>query len=181
MKGHTRLHRLSFLAGALTSAAALTIAWSVGLGTPPAIAQQTTGQQPMGQETMADTHELEEAIQKTQVIAVAYQLDNAGFHALDESLAAGKMVPGALGTVRRARIAAEATTWPDSMRDTEMKLVAEMRMLEDALRDEKVADAAPHAKAVHDLEHDLSDLAYTWLSGAQPMPHDHSEEMPAGH
>ncbi len=118
----------------------------------------------------ADAHH---SAQKAQVMAVTFQLDKSGFHDLEESLAAGTLPSGALGPVRRARIATEATEWPSALHDTSKKLVHHMKELEEALRAENVAKAAPLAKEVHELGHDLSSAVYSWLSGEQPSQTKH--------
>ncbi len=114
------------------------------------------------------------AAQKAQVIATTFQLDKSDFHDVDESLAAGTMPSGALGNVRRARIALMATDWPEAMHEKVRELGGQMIALEEALRAEDVARAAPHAKKVHDLGHDLSAAVYTMLSTGQAAPaHGH--------
>jgi hypothetical protein len=55
--------------------------------------------------------ELHTPMERSQVGAVIYQLDSVGFHELPVKLAAGQMVAGALGPVRRAGIAAQSTSW----------------------------------------------------------------------
>jgi hypothetical protein len=110
------------------------------------------------------------AAQKAQVIATIYHLDKSGLHDLDESLAAGAMPSGALGNVRRGKIAAMATDWPEPTRETAQRVIQEMQELETALRAEDVAKAAPLAKDVHDHEHDLSAAVYDWLAGGSGGP-----------
>src|SRR4051812_45502295 len=51
--------------------------------------------------------------QKAQIAHAAYQLDSAGLHAIDEGSHAGTIPPGALGAVRKARIALQVTDWPE--------------------------------------------------------------------
>jgi hypothetical protein len=109
--------------------------------------------------------------QKAQVIATIYHLDKSGLHALDESLAAGTIPSGALGNVRRARIAAMATDWPEPTRETARKVIDAMGELETALRAEDVEKAAPLAKDVHEHEHDLSAATYDWLAGGAAPAH----------
>ena len=111
--------------------------------------------------------------QKAQAIATIYQLDKSGFHDMDVSLAAGTMPAGALGTVRRARIAHQATSWPDPLHERARQLTAKMTEFEEALRAEDVAKSAPLAKEVHDVEHDFSAEVYAWLGGQQPPAHGH--------
>ena len=114
------------------------------------------------------------AVQRTQAMIVAYQLDNSGLHDLDVKLNAGEMVPGALGKVRKARIATQAAAWPSELQDKANDVVTTMMALEASLRDEDVAASAPRAHAVHDAYHDLSDAVYVWLSGATPSTPVHA-------
>ena len=108
--------------------------------------------------------------QKAQVIAVTFQLDKSGFHDIDESLAAGVMPAVALGNVRRARIAMMAADWPEALHQTVRELGGHMVELEEALRAEDVGRAAPQAKIVHDVGHDLSAAVYSLLSTGQAAP-----------
>jgi len=111
--------------------------------------------------------------QKAQAIATIYQLDKSGFHDMDVSLTAGTMPAGALGTVRRARIAHQATSWPDALQEHAKALTAKMMEFEEALRAEDVGKSAPLAKEVHDIEHDFSAEVYTWLTGAPAAAPEH--------
>jgi len=112
--------------------------------------------------------------QKAQVAHAIYQLDSAGLHAIDEGAKAGTIPPGALGAVRRARIAVQVAEWPDALKDMAMDQVASMKALETALRTEDPAQVADPAAKVHDGGHDLSDAVYGWLdTGAMPAPHSH--------
>ena len=108
---------------------------------------------------------------KAQVMHTVYQLDVSGFHALDESTHAGTIPAGALGSVRRARIMAQATEWPETLKPNADSMVSQLLALETALRNEDAAAAAGPAGQVHDIGHDLSAKAYDWLSGGQsPAP-----------
>jgi hypothetical protein len=113
--------------------------------------------------------------QKAQVAATTFQLDSAGFHAIDEGAKAGTIPPGALGSVRRARIATQVTAWPDALKPMADDLVANMKTLEEALRTEDAAKVAEPAAKVHDGGHDLSAAVYSWLdTGAVPAgDHEH--------
>ena len=114
------------------------------------------------------------AAQKAQVIATTFQLDKSGFHDLDVATNAGQPAPsGALGNVRRARVALKATEWPEPLKATAAELDGHMQRLDDALRNEDWAAAAEPAEKVHDVGHDLSAMAYQWLSGAQVQQHGH--------
>ena len=108
------------------------------------------------------------ALQRTQMMAATYQLDTSGLHDLDERLSEGQFVPGALGRVRRARIATEAVNWPDAMQEAVSLTVAAMRGLEDALRDEDVDRAKGPAHDVHELAHDVSNMTYAALGQSAP-------------
>jgi len=111
--------------------------------------------------------------QKAQAIATIYQLDKSGFHDMDVALTAGTMPPGALGAVRRARIANAATSWPDPLQEHAKRLTTKMMEFEEALRSEDAAKAAPLATEVHDIEHDFSGEVYAWLTGEQAPAHGH--------
>jgi hypothetical protein len=102
--------------------------------------------------------------QKSQVAATTFQVDKSGLHDIDVA-ANGKntIVPGALGAIRRARIATQATDWPHELKPTADSLVAEMKTLEEAIRSEDASKVAAPAKKVHDVGHDLSAAVYTWL------------------
>ena len=152
-----RVTNLLIAGAGLAAGVALTLT-TVALSARPAAAQ-------------ADAHEM---ARKAQVMAVTFQLDNSGLHDIDEGTHAGAIPAGALGSVRRARIATLATDWPDSLRELATGLGGHMMELEEALRAEDAARAAPHAKEVHELAHDLSAAVYTMLSGTQPAPaHGH--------
>ncbi|MDP8922100.1 MAG: hypothetical protein M3O34_04400 [Chloroflexota bacterium] len=111
------------------------------------------------------------AAQKAQVIATTFQLDKSGFHDIDVATNAGQPAPaGALGNVRRAHVALKATDWPDPLRATATELDGHMQRLEEALRNEGWSAAAEPAEKVHDVGHDLSAMAYQWLSGAEVQP-----------
>jgi hypothetical protein len=118
------------------------------------------------------------AAQRAQVIAVIAQLDSAGFHGLDENVAAGNVPAGSLGRVRRARIIAQATNWPAPAAETAAKLVEQLNLLEPAVRDEDASRAAGPAHEVHELEHTLSDQIYAWLGNATPASVQHHPEAP---
>lgn len=111
-----------------------------------------------------------------QVALAAFQMDNAGLHDLDEAVAAGRIPSGALGRVRKVRIVAAATQWPASMQPMAQEFVAHTTGLEAALQAEDAAAAAPDAKAVHDIGHELSAAVYSWLaqqSGTSAGDHGH--------
>lgn len=101
--------------------------------------------------------------QKAQVAHTTYQLDTAGLHDVDVAANAGTIPAGALGNVRRARIAVQATEWPESLQAMATEQVTVMKALEEAIRTEDPAQVAAPAKKAHDVGHDLSAAVYTWL------------------
>jgi len=105
---------------------------------------------------------------KAQVMHTMYQLDNSGFHGIDEATAAGTVPPGSYGAVNRARVMAQATEWPDTLKPAASDMVAQMKLLEDALKNENAAAAKDPAHQVHDMGHELSEKAYAWLGGGAP-------------
>ena len=86
---------------------------------------------------------------KAQVMHTMYVLDTAGFHALDESLQAGTMPPGAYGPVHRARVMTQATEWPEALQTVAATEVAQLKALEDALKNEDVNAAKDPAHQIH--------------------------------
>jgi len=112
--------------------------------------------------------------QKAQVASTTYHLDKAGLHDMDVQAAAGKIVPGALGNVRRARIAVQATDWPEALKPMAMEQVAIMKSLEEAIRSEDPSKVAEPATAAHDKGHDLSAAVYTWLDTGMAPAGGHS-------
>jgi hypothetical protein len=105
------------------------------------------------------------AAQKAQAIATIYQLDRSELHELEEALATGTTPAGALGVVRKAKAATMATDWPEPLHERAKQLANKLTALEEALRAEDAAKAAPLAKDAHDLEHDFSTAVYGWLAG----------------
>ena len=107
--------------------------------------------------------------QKAQVASTTYHLDKAGLHDMDVAATEGKILSGSLGAVRRARIAVQATDWPEALKPMAMEQIEIMKGLEEAIRSEDAAKVAGPAKAAHDKGHDLSAAVYTWLdTGVAP-------------
>jgi len=152
--------KIALIGAGFVAGVAMTVA-TVGMQVQPAAADQ------------ADNAFM--LAQKAQVAHATYQLDSAGLHAIDDGAKAGTIPPGALGSVRKARIAVQATEWPDGLKDMAMDQVASMKALEEAIRTEDPAKVAEPAARVHDSGHDLSDAAYTWLdTGTMPEAgHEH--------
>ena len=160
-----KLHRLSLVLGAAAGALAMAVTTTLGFGASPIAAQQA----PLEQSLDASA-----AAQRAQMMITTYQLDTSGLHDLDVALnEQGQLVAGALGKVRKARIATQATAWPHEMEATANKLVAQMLLLEQGLRDENVAAAKGPAKEVHDIAHDLSNMTYDLLIGQKPAEQGH--------
>lgn len=110
---------------------------------------------------------VEQAYQAAQVAQVAhavYQMDNSGLHDLDEATQAGRIPAGSLGRVRRIRIIAAATQWPEALQAKAKEFVEHAARLERALEAGDAAAAAPDAKEVHELGHEISNMAYQWLA-----------------
>jgi hypothetical protein len=143
------LKKLALTAAGFTAGVAMTLA-SVGATATPATAQMT------GDQAYA-------IAVKAAVNHATYQLDTAGLHALDDASNAGTIPSGALGSVRRARIAVQAAEWPEPLKAKAMSVVDTMKQLEEAIRSEDAAMVAPVAKKAHDDGHDLSAAVYTWL------------------
>lgn len=145
------LHRLAVASAGLAAGVALTLLTVSGTARPVGADQ-------------AENAYL--AAQKAQVIATTFQLDKSGFHDLEEQARAGTILSGALGSVRRGRVATQATEWPESLKPLANDLVTAMSQLEEAIRTEDAAKVVEPATLVHGVAHDLSAAAYNWLSGS---------------
>jgi len=106
--------------------------------------------------------------QKAQVAGTTFQLDRSAFHEIAVAATQGRIASGALGVVRPARIAAQATEWPEALKPIAAGLVTDLQALEEAIQTEDPSKVAEPAKKVHDVGHDLSVAVYTWLGGGQP-------------
>jgi hypothetical protein len=153
-------NKIALMAAGFVAGVAMTVA-TIGSTASPAVAQQ------------ADAGYL--IAQKAQVAATTFQLDTSKLHDIEEQSKAGTILPGALGYVRRARIAAQATEWPEGLKPMATTLVADMKTLEEAIRTEDAAKVAEPATKVHEGGHDLSAAVYTWLdTGRAPEAgHEH--------
>jgi hypothetical protein len=147
--------RIALTAAGFVAGVAITVA-TIGLVASPASANQT-----------------DPAAQKAQVIATTFQLDTSKLHDIEEQAKAGTILSGALGYVRRARIATQATEWPEGLKSMATTLVADMRTLEEAIRTEDATKVAEPATKVHDGGHDLSAAVYTWLETGQAPQSGH--------
>lgn len=103
------------------------------------------------------------AAQKAQVMAATYQLDKIDLHGIEDDAKAGTVIAGALGNVRRARIALQATEWPEALKSLAMEQIEHMKQLEAAIRAEDAAKVVEPATKAHEVGHDLSAAVYTWL------------------
>jgi hypothetical protein len=142
------LKKLALTVAGFAAGGAVTLA-AVGSAASPASAQ------------MSDQAYL--VAQKAQVAATTYQLDEAGLHDVEEASKAGSIPAGALGPVRRARIAVQVAEWPEPLKAMAMEQVDHMKMLEEAIRSEDPAKVVDPATASHNHGHDLSAAVYTWL------------------
>lgn len=162
----------SMAIGTVVGAVAVALAWGASSFATP-VAAQTPGAPATAPSSQVDqqlaelrrlVQGVDVAAQRAQVIAVVNQLNGVDLHELDEGLDAGKPIPPtALGQVRRARTSVQAINWPATARSTVNRLADEMTKLETALRDENADRAKEPAHNSHDLAHDLSDLAFSWL------------------
>jgi hypothetical protein len=152
-------NKIALTAAGFVAGVAMTLA-TVGSGAQPVAADQAESAYMIAQ--------------KAQVALATYELDSAGLHGIDEGAKAGSIPPGALGAVRRTRIAVQSTEWPDALKDMAMTQVANMKTLEDALRTEDPAQVAEPAAKVHDSGHDLSAAVYSWLDTGMVPTGEHS-------
>jgi hypothetical protein len=137
----------------------------------------------MAEQTLqTEVHEAHAAARKAQLLAAAYQLDNAGLHGIDVTANEEARLPaaGTLGRVRKARIAVQTTMWPDNLKEQAEGLVHHLMELESGLRDESLESIKGPAKESHDVAHGLADGAYAWLGESAPAHAEH-EAMGGDH
>ncbi len=101
-------------------------------------------------------------------LAAIVLIDGAGFHGMDEALNgdAPEINTSWVGSVNRARIAAQAVAWPADVQPAADAFIAAATDLHAALDADDVEAAAPHAIAAHETQHDLSHDAYAALGNA---------------
>ena len=148
------LRKLAFTVTGFVAGVTVTVATFTSLATP------------VGADQAENAYML---AQKAQVAATTYQLDKAGLHEVEDAAKAGSIPAGALGEVRRARIAVQATDWPEPVKPMATEQVNLMKSLEEAIRSEDASKVAEPAGKSHNNGHDLSAAVYTWLdSGKAP-------------
>lgn len=115
--------------------------------------------------TTGDPTQVARAAMVGDVVSAVWVLDNSGLHDLDDALDSGKDLPaGALGRVQHAQLIAGATAWPISLQDSASQLTRELTRLRTALEAGDMNGAMIPAHDAHELGHDLSSRAYTWLA-----------------
>lgn len=152
------LKKIAFTAAGFAAGVAVTLATLTGSASP------------VGADQAENAYLL---AQKAQVASTTYQLDKAGLHDIEESSKAGSIPAGALGEVRRARIAVQSTDWPESLKARATEQVTIMKSLEEAIRTEDAAKVVEPAGKSHDNGHDLSAAVYTWLDTGTAREGDH--------
>lgn len=98
-------------------------------------------------------------------VAIAqFVMDTAGFHEIEESLAAGDPIdPSFLGTVLRVEKVLTNTEWPEELSPGVEQFLVSLHEFQTALEADDAAEAAPLATAVHDEGHELSEMIDAWL------------------
>lgn len=115
--------------------------------------------------TTGDSTQIANTAMLGQTIAAVYLLDNAGLHEIDTALVNGTDLPaGSLGQVQNAYIVAAATQWPAPLKDTASQLTRQLAQLQSALNAGDMNAAMGPAHDAHETGHELSHMAYSWLS-----------------
>jgi hypothetical protein len=118
--------------------------------------------------------QLQDAVQREQVIGAVNALNTAGIHRLDEDLQkASTLDPALLSTIRRARQVAAATDWTEDLKDKAGTMVQAFHDFEAALASEDLAASKAASVAAHAAWHSLDQLAYAYISGGQVMDGAH--------
>ncbi|MBE7467520.1 MAG: hypothetical protein HS114_00050 [Anaerolineales bacterium] len=140
------------------------------------------------EDTTGQTVVVSEQEQKFQVTIATYLMDTAGFHAMDERInQEGTIDAGDAGVVNRVIGVLEATAWPADLQTQVDELKDTLSQYAEALANDDVEAAKPLATQAHELQHDLSHAAGSWLTGGSggaehgaEGEHDHAAEQDAG-
>jgi hypothetical protein len=98
-----------------------------------------------------------------KVVAVAYLMDTAGFHGMDERLNdGGQIEAGDAGTVNRVGSVLAAIDWPDELKAQAEELQATLAEYAEALSNDDVEAAKPLATQAHEQQHGLSHAIGGW-------------------
>jgi len=100
------------------------------------------------------------------VVSAITTLDNAGLHAIDESINDSQEVPAdARTTALRMEAVTRLADWPDEFEEPADQLANTFSELAVALDSDSpdLARAGELAKRAHDEQHDLSGNIWTWL------------------
>jgi hypothetical protein len=98
------------------------------------------------------------------VAVTQYILDTAGFHDMEEALAANETVdPAHLTTVNRVRKVVAQAPWPEALHEQANAFVVVLTEFAAALEADDGGAAAELAASAHTAQHDLSHAIDNWL------------------
>lgn len=103
---------------------------------------------------------------EVDVVSAITTLDNAGLHAIDESINDSQEVPAdARTTALRMAAVTRLADWPDEFEESADQLANTFSELAAALDSDSpdLARAGELARRAHDEQHDLSGDIWTWL------------------
>ncbi len=157
------LNRALLSIGALTLA--VVAATSIAVRSSGAQPTATTEERLAALEAKVATLGQEAKAGQLAAVTVAVQVvDGAGLHGMEDSLKAGDLKAGYLGTVRRTRLVTASTAWPAELQAGARELLHDLEALQRALEAEDVPAATEAATAAHDSGHDLSNAVYALLA-----------------
>jgi hypothetical protein len=152
----------------------------------------------MDQDQEVEGHAASSAVamqpQVFKVVAAAYLMDTAGFHAMDDRLnvedalqgEAGQIEAGDAGVVNRVSRVLAVTDWPEELKFQAEELQTILAQYATALSNDDVEAAKPLAMQAHEAQHGLSHTIESWLSGdsghgeerqhGETESHEHEEE-----
>jgi len=98
------------------------------------------------------------------VAMAQFVMDTAGFHGIAESLAAGEPIdPGSLSAATRVHKILSSTEWPAELSEAVEHFLATLGEFQAALEADDAVAGAPLAEAVHDEQHELSEMIDGWM------------------
>jgi hypothetical protein len=119
-----------------------------------------------------------------QAIALSIrEIDTAGFHDTEDSIAGGEIPATARSTALQIEALIRLTAWPEALEDQALELADTLNEAAAAYDQGDAEAALPHAEAVHDGQHDFSAEVYVYLgeeAGVTELTGGHGDEGSEG-
>ena len=145
---------------AVISTVALLTAMAAGCG------DDDSGSSDQLNSIQASLDEIQESLDRTDLVATMGFLATVQFHAIDDEMQTAEEIPGGVaGRISNAHAVASSTHWPDDISDLANTLVAALADFSAALEADDLQASKGLATDTHDAYHDLEHDAYALISG----------------